>query len=106
MFYNVQTILPTELVGYIAHILVIFFGAVVFDTVHEGYRIHYKVIVNVGILIQMRTDKHLVSVAPDFLRQLNSNLMRKLRCNFTLFEGLVAVVGNCAIFLMPLSFYS
>ena len=47
----------------------------------------------------MGTDKDLVAVTPDLLRQPDTDLMRDLRGDLAFGKGLIAVIGYRAIFL-------
>ena len=99
MLHNGQTVFTAQSVGDIPHELIVFIGAVILDPVHEGDRVHDKVIMNMRVFIKMGTDKDLVAVAPDFLRQPDTDLMRDLRGDLTFGKGLVAVIGYCAVLL-------
>ena len=99
MLHNGQAVFTAQSVGDIPHELIVFIGAVILDPVHEGDRVHDKVIMNMRVFIKMGTDKDLVAVAPDFLRQPDTDLMRDLRCDFAFGKGLVAVISYRSVFL-------
>jgi hypothetical protein len=51
------------------------------------------------VFIKMGTDKDLVAVTPDLLRQPDTDLMRDLRGDLAFGKGLIAVIGYRAVFL-------
>ena len=85
--------------------MIIFFGAVVFDAVHKGYRIQHKMIVQMVFLIQMGRHQHLIPFAPKPLRQLHADLMRQLRRGLAGREGLIPMVGDHTVLLAETLFY-
>ena len=99
MLHNGQTVFTAQSVGDIPHELIVFIGAVILDPVHEGDRVHDKVIVNMRVFIKVGADKYLIAVAPDLLRQPDTDLMRDLRSDLAFGKGLIAVIGYRAVFL-------
>ena len=71
----------------------------VLDAVHEGNRVHYKMIVQMIFPFQMGSHQHLVFFTPQLFCQGKSNLMGQLRRGLAGGKALIAVVGHSPVLL-------
>ena len=106
IFNDRQPIFPAQPVRFPLHIEIILLGTVVFDSVHEGNGVHYKMIVQMIFPVQMGSHQHLVFFTPQLFCQGKADLMGQLRRGLAGGKALIAVVGHGPVLLSETLFYS